>query len=545
MNGEIILRDYQLEAHHRVMTSLKNGRRRVLMTMPTGGGKTITFGSVIAKAVAAGGRALVLAHTEELVDQTVRTLKALLPGVSVGIVQAANDDVSAQVIVATVQTLRSAKRIHRIGTFKLIVIDEAHHSIADTYRGILDHVGAFTPGKNLPKVLGVTATPDRGDGKGLGDIFEEIVYEVSILRLIEAGYLSDIKAKRIILDLDLDSVARRGGDFADGALGEAMEDAGAPEHIAQAIKVHAADRKTIVFLPTVDMARKTAAAITAIGIRAESVDGTTPKDERRRIIDAVRSGELQVITNCMVLTEGFDAPVLDCAVMARPTSSRSLYQQSAGRVLRPYFGKDHALILDMVGVTAKHSLQAAGSLFSEIPEGEEIHDGETVTEAIERIQHDQVEHDRRGGKLLAIDVELFHRSNLNWTTSPGGAMVLTGMQRAYAIRTGHDDGCELFRLDPDGYDYQAVRMADDVPLDMARGMAEDAARSSGFDPGAHKHLDWRNGPVTDGQRRKLWMLGYRSHKFIAALGSNGAASNLIAGIQADNALAAISDEMAA
>lgn len=327
----LTLRPYQQEAHTAVMQAFTSGKRRVLVTMPTGSGKTVLFGSIIGKVVSAGRRALVLAHREELIDQAAETLRLMLPEASVGIVRAEHDDVDADVIVATVQTLRNPERIQRIGAFSLIVIDEAHHSVADTYCGILDRLGALDDTQAFPKVLGVTATPDRGDRQGLGEVFEEIVYEVSILDLIEQGYLADIRAKRIIIDdLELDGVTRRGGDFTDGALGDAMEDAGAPEHIAEAIKRYAADRKTIVFLPTVELARQTAEAINAVGIRAESIDGTTPKEERRRIVDQVRAGELQVITNCMVLTEGFDAPVLDCAVMARPTCSRSLYQQSAG-----------------------------------------------------------------------------------------------------------------------------------------------------------------------------------------------------------------------
>lgn len=532
----LALRDYQLEAQAAVLRAYNGGQRRVLMTMPTGAGKTVTFASIIEKAVNAGGRALVLAHREELIDQAARTLRLLLPDVTVGIVRAEHDQHDADVIVATVQTLRNPARLARIGRFRLIVVDEAHHSVADTYRQILEELGAFTEGKKLPKVLGVTATPDRGDGQGLADIYQSIAFEVGILPLIEQGYLSDVRAKRIILDLDLDQVTRRGGDFADGALGDAMEDAGAPEHIAQAIKTHAADRKSIVFLPTVAIAHKTAAAINALDIRAAAIDGTTPGDERRRIIDAVRSGELQAITNCMVLTEGFDAPVLDCAVMARPTSSRSLYQQSVGRVLRPYFTKKDALILDCVGVTTRHSLQSTASLFGEALDGADLQDGETATQAVERVQQEQAR--TLGGRVIAIDVEIFDRGNLNWIASPKSLMVLTGMRQSYAIRPMGDDQCELYRLDPHGYGHRAALVSADLPMEMAMGMAEQDARSLGFDAAAHKHMGWRNSPVTDGQRRKLWAMGYRSRKLIQSLGTSGAAANLISGIQADEAVEA-------
>ncbi len=537
MTATITLRDYQQAAHQAVIDAYHQGDRRTLISLPTGAGKTIVFGRLIRKAVGNNHRALVLAHTEELVDQAVRTLRTLLPGVSVGIVRARHDEADAQVIVATVQTLRRISRLERIGRFGLIVIDECHHAVAQTYMDILTHLGAFDSDARYPLVLGVTATADRGDGKGLDGVFESIAYEVGIFDLIQRGYLSNIRAKRILLDVNLDRVQTRGGDFVDSALGAAMVDAGAPEHIAAAIQDHAVDRRCIVFTPTVAMAEQTAAAVNAIGIPARSVSGETPKDERQQIIEDVRSGDLQVITNCMVLTEGFDAPILDCAVMARPTSSRALYQQSAGRVLRPYIGKTDALILDMVGMTTRHTVQAAASLIDALPEHGEIEEGETASEAVARVQSESQVPTPATGKLVAIDVDVFHRSDLNWVVPGNGTFMLTGANNAFAIRVGaSDDTCDVFRLEKNGYDYRAIRVAQDVDLSMAQGLAEDGARRTGLDATTLRQQAWRQDPPTDGQLRKLWVMGVRGRGVLAAIKTKGEASDLIATKMAERAI---------
>jgi superfamily II DNA or RNA helicase len=513
MSATITLRDYQTAAKRAVVEKWMTGDRRTLITLPTGAGKTVVFGSLVAQANGSNKRALVLAHTEELVDQAARTLRTLLPGVDVGVVRAHHDQHDAQVIVATVQTLRSRRRLERIGRFGLIVVDEAHHAIAKTYRDIMEHFGAFDANRKLPLVLGVTATADRGDGKGLSEVFESIAYEIGIFDLIQRGYLSDIRAKRVLLD------------------------AGAPEHIAAAIRDHAPGRKSIVFLPTVEMAEQTAAAINAIGLRARSVSGQTPKAQRQQIIEDIRAGRLQCVTNCMVLTEGFDAPLLDCAVMARPTSSRALYQQSAGRVLRPFIGKTDALILDVVGVTTRHKIHTAASLIDAIPDSEQIGEGETATEAVARIQEEEQAVERQDGCLVAFDVDLFHRSNLNWIPTGNGMFILTGANQAFAVRVGaSDESCDLFRLEKAGYDYRAVWIADDITLEMAQGMAEDEARRSGFDATAMRHQVWRSNQASDAQRRKLWAMGVRSRRVLDSLRSSDEASDIIAELMAVQAI---------
>ena len=191
------LRPYQQAAIDSFFSALRNGRRRGLIVAPTGAGKTVIASAIVAKGVAAGRRVLLLAHTEELVDQLADMVREMTSIDSVGIVRAEHDQTGAQVIVGSVQTLCRTNRLAAVGAFNLIVIDEAHHAAAQSYRDILTQLGAFTDEPHAPRVLGITATPDRGDGQGLDAVFEEIVYDISILHLIKQNHLADIKAKRI------------------------------------------------------------------------------------------------------------------------------------------------------------------------------------------------------------------------------------------------------------------------------------------------------------------------------------------------------------
>jgi superfamily II DNA or RNA helicase len=241
----------------------------------------------------------------------------------------------------------------------------------------------------------------------------------------------------------------------------------------------------------------------------------------------------------MVLTEGFDAPILDCAVMARPTSSRSLYQQSAGRVLRPYIGKSDALILDMVGVTTRHAVQSSASLIDALPDGSVIDEDETATEAVSRIAAEGAMLETSGATLIAIDVDIFHRSDLNWVVGSNSGFMLTGANNAFVIRPrAGADSCDVFRLEQDGFSYRAIRVAEDVDLAMAQALAEDGARRTGLDAMTIRAQAWRQDPVTDGQMRKLWAIGVRSQRVRNGITTKGAASDMIATVMADQAIAA-------
>ncbi len=330
LSTSFALRPYQQAGLESIEKAFARGARRQLLVWPTGAGKTILFAVVI---VRRGGRALVLVHRDELVRQTLDKLQLVAPDLRVGVVKAERNDIDAQVVVASVQTLSRASRLQQLdrADFDTVVVDESQHAVADTYQLVIDHT---TGGE--PLLLGVTATPDRLDKLGFQSVFDEIVHQVGLLELMAQGYLADLRALRITLHVDFDHISRRGGDLADGELADALELANAPRHIAAAYAEHASDRSGVVFVPTVALAYETTAALNAAGIVTEALDGTTPSDERRAILRRLGDGTTQVVANCMVLTEGFDEPRIDCIVVGRPTQSRALFQQMIGRGLRPY-----------------------------------------------------------------------------------------------------------------------------------------------------------------------------------------------------------------
>lgn len=410
----LTLRDYQEDALDRIGKAEARGVRRQLGVAATGLGKTIIFCALAAQR---GGRTLILAHRDELVAQAAHKVTEVWPGVDVGIVKAEQNDVHAQVVVASVQTLAREKRLGQlvdayqaesllrpVARFDLVVVDEAHHSAADSYRNVLAALGCGEA--DGPLLLGVTATPDRGDGKGLDDLFDEIVFNYDVLWGIGEGYLSDVRGVKVVLDqLDLGNVKVSRGDFEAGAAGRALDDAGAPAFIVEAWRRHASDRQTLVFTPTVELAGHVAEHFQAKGVNAAMVCASTPLDERRAMLRAYAAGEIQVIANCAVLTEGFDEPRTDCIVMARPTKSRALFTQMVGRGTRRHPDKTDLLVLDVVGASDEHSLVTVPSLFG-LPDewGAGLGDGsQNLTDAVQS----HLDHQVAVGRMKAEEAELF------------------------------------------------------------------------------------------------------------------------------------------
>ena len=367
------LRDYQREAVDKVAEAEHRGVRSQLGVAATGLGKTCIVAAVARER---GCRTLVLAHRDELVSQAAAKIAEVWPGVSVGIVKASRDDIDAHVVVASVQTLANGARIERLlgsasrvsllrptaEPFGLVIVDEAHHAAAATYRTILDRVGCGRP--DGPLLLGVTATPDRGDGKGLSDLFDEITWSYDILWGIRSGFLSDVRGMRVTVSgLDVAQIKVSKGDFDAGSAGRALEAADAAVHIARAWDQFARGRRCLLFAPTVATAFECAEALRDVGARSATVTGSTPTEERREILARYAHGEYDVLTNCAVLTEGFDDPRTDCIIVARPTKSRALYAQAVGRGTRRHPDKVDCLVLDVVGASDDHSLMTVPSLF--------------------------------------------------------------------------------------------------------------------------------------------------------------------------------------
>ena len=348
--GALQMRPYQQAAREAIHAEWNDGRRRTLLVLPTGTGKTIVFAAVTEDQVRSGSRVLVLAHRGELLEQAADKIKR-----STGLASAVEKaeqtclDSWCRVVVGSVQSLQRPARLEQFPAdyFGTIIIDEAHHAITDGYQRVLEHF----PEAN---VLGVTATPDRGDMRNLGEVFDSLAYEYKLTQAIREGYLCPILAQTIPLQLDISQVALSGGDFAVGGLGTALD----PylEQIASEMQTACAGRKTVVFLPLIKTSQKFRDILNSKGFRAAEVNGQS--EDRAEIQSDFSNGKYNVLCNSMLLTEGWDCPSVDCIVVLRPTKVRSLYSQMVGRGTRlsPETGKKDLLLLDFLWLTERHEL---------------------------------------------------------------------------------------------------------------------------------------------------------------------------------------------
>lgn len=347
------LRPYQQEARERIFQEWENVDK-TLLVLPTGCGKTIVFAKITEDCVRRGDRVLILAHRGELLEQAADKL-AKATGLRCATEKAEESCLGSwfRVTVGSVQTLMREKRLGQFPAdyFDDIIIDEAHHCLSDSYQRVLEHFPDA-------KVLGVTATPDRGDMRNLGQYFESLAYEYTLPKAIKEGYLSPIKALTLPLKLDLSGVGVQAGDFKSGEIATALD----PYlyQIADEMLKYCADRKTVVFLPLVKTSQKFRDILNQKGLRAAEVNGESK--DRAEVLEAFDRGEYDVLCNSMLLTEGWDCPSVDCIVVLRPTKIRSLYSQMVGRGTRLYPGKDHLLLLDFLWHTERHELCHPASL---------------------------------------------------------------------------------------------------------------------------------------------------------------------------------------
>lgn len=364
-------RPYQREAVTAIEEAWKSGIGKTLLVLPTGTGKTVVFCRVTEDQVRNGGRVLILAHRGELLDQAADKLYKTT-GLKCATEKAEEHSLNSwyRVTVGSVQTLMRESRLNQFAPdyYSHIIVDEAHHVLADSYRRVLDHFPEA-------KVLGVTATPDRGDMKNLGTVFESLAYEYTLPQAIRDGYLCKIQAQTIPLRLDLTGVGIQSGDFKAGDLGTALD----PYlvQIADEMSQYCKDRKTVVFLPLVKTSQKFRDILNSKGFRAAEVNGNS--DDRAEVLEAFDAGEYNVLCNSMLLTEGWDCPSVDCVIVLRPTKIRSLYAQMVGRGTRLSPGKDHLLLLDFLWHTERHELCHPASL---ICESEEV--AKKMTENLEK-----------------------------------------------------------------------------------------------------------------------------------------------------------------
>ncbi|MCI7325584.1 DEAD/DEAH box helicase [bacterium] len=351
------LRPYQQGAREKVHAEWDAGRLRTLTVLPTGTGKTIVFSAVAEDQVRAGDRVLILAHRGELLDQAAEKLKKST-GLGCAVEKAESSCLNSwyRVTVGSVQSLQRPQRLEKFphDYFGTIIIDEAHHAITDGYRRILDWFGCA-------RVLGVTATPDRGDMRNLGEVFDSLAYEYKLTDAIRDGYLCRILAQTIPLKLDISTVGMSGGDYSAGELGSALD----PylDQIASEMSDRCKDRRTVVFLPLIKTSQKFRDILNAHGFFAAEVNGQSA--DRAQILADFSAGKYNVLCNSMLLTEGWDCPGVDCVVVLRPTKVRSLYSQMVGRGTRICDGKKDLLLLDFLWLTDRHELCRPADLVCE------------------------------------------------------------------------------------------------------------------------------------------------------------------------------------
>ncbi len=354
------LRPYQQEAEDAVFKEWETGIKRTLLVLPTGCGKTIVFAKVAEECVREGKRVLILAHRGELLEQAADKI-AKTTGLGCAVEKAESTCMGSwfRIVVGSVQSMMREKRLGQFSEdyFDTIIIDEAHHSTSDSYQRVLDHF----PGA---EVLGVTATPDRGDMKNLGTVFESLAYEYTLPKAIKEGYLSPIQAVTIPLKIDMSAVSVQAGDFKSGDIATALD----PylDRIAEEMCRYCMDRKTVVFLPLVKTSQKFRDILNKNGFQAAEVNGESK--DRAEILEDFADDRYNVLCNSMLLTEGWDCPDVDCIVVLRPTKVRSLYCQMVGRGTRLAPGKGHLLLLDFLWHTERHELCHPAHLICESEE---------------------------------------------------------------------------------------------------------------------------------------------------------------------------------
>lgn len=502
----IPLRSYQQAARQAVHEARDRGVRRQLVALPTGAGKTYLAAHLVQDLAAQphaglGWRTLMVVHRDELVRQSVRALQQINPTLRVGVVKAGENEVDADVVVASAQTLAHETRLDQLawafaGYNVFHIEDEAHHSLAPTRMRTIERIDAEL-------VLGLTATPSRGDKQGLEEVYEEIVHHTSLLDLMREGYLARLSGLRVPTQTSLEGVASQRGDFVLGQLEERVNTEERNNLIVEAWRQHAQDRvRTVAFCVDVAHAYALRDSFREGGIRAEAILGDTPADERKEILAAFHRGEVPVLTNCMVLTEGYDEPAIDCILMARPTQSGGLYTQMAGRGARNAEGKVDCLVIDFADLSVKHNLASLPSLAGEegAQAGEAVRDDLVVLGLDEMSERALKVIDEEEAKRLAEQaeaVDLFRRMPLLWFQT-AGLHAARISDNAYAALKPIEGGFVPVKLITRRGAGPVVEELFDRPVDedVAKGIAQDHAEPSTL---TSAKATWRKGEPSQGQ----------------------------------------------
>ncbi len=545
------LRPYQTDAIAGIDRLLASGVNRPAVVQATGLGKTTVFTHKLASYLATHPRerGLVLVRRDELATQARDRIHQHAPHLRPGIVMGTQRDHDRPVVVASVQTLsRSRTRggvqswprreeIHGVG---ITVYDEAHHAAADTDRATLDYYGAFA---GVP-TIGFTATMTREDKRGLGEIWQEIVPRPDggvwdVEWGIRNGWLCDVRGIRVqVPELDLSGVRIRAGDLEQTATATAMMNADTGAAIAKALLEFASDRRSrVIYCPNVETSYQFAQDLNDAGIRTGTVVGATPKHERAAIYRQFQSGELDAVTNAMVLTEGWDAPWADCIVIARPTKSSGLYQQMVGRGLRLFAGKQDCLVLDVCGVTELHGLASLTDLL--LDRKVKPKENQSLLEALDELERYEDDH----GPLwttppapvhavVGTEIDLFGNSHSVWLQTRAGTWFVPAADRLFFLWP-QPDGRFTLGTTAKVRAEQAVAIQPDLDLDIGMAIAEQHASAYAPDH-AGKNAPWRQtGPARPGQKREMEMWGLTPRKTMSAAQAYDALNVAMASVRLD------------
>lgn len=512
----VILRDYQHEAVKATRAAWDGGMQRPAVVMPTGSGKTVPIAELARLALDEGStsRVLVLAHRDELLRQAKAEVHSVAPHLRVGVVKADENGVGAPVVVGSVQTLRHETRRAMLRGVGLVVVDECHHASASSYRAVLSHYGCFTDGG--ARAVGFTATMSRGDGVGLREVWQRVVYERDIRYMITRRFLVPPKGIHVrVEDLDLSKVRKSAGDFSDGQLGDALAASLAPERIVDAYREHALGRPSLLFVPTVEFAELMVERFTTAGVSARIVHGGQGVDERRRALADFKSGKVSVLVNCMVLTEGTNLPMASCVIIARPTTHVGLYVQMVGRVLRTHPGKTDAIVLDVVGVSKRHVLAGLTDLMGEREkvrrdaEEDQLGEDADLPEQDEDLGGGYRDRAWLDGFLISDEVDLFHGQQARWQRTYGGQWFAPYGKERYVTVVPSLSGSEAWDvLSVDrkrhGESDWIAREIEDLGYAMAHGESVVLRLSSSL---ARRDATWRRKPASQAQKDLLRRYG--------------------------------------
>lgn len=500
------LRDYQREALDALYAGWQGGRRRLGVSLPTGVGKThimAHLGRVETETptelnAVNSDRVLYLVHRDALVDQTLAKLRATLsPSTSIGVLKAERNELGARVIVASVHSLRSARRRAQLPPIRLCVVDEAHVSVSPTYLAVYDQIGAMRP--NGARLAGFTATWSRSDSTGLGDVWEDVIYHKSIKWATRHGHLVKPRGIRVGAGAALGDakISRATGDYAEADLERVVMLEEIRDAVVQGVLRHGAGRPGVLFAPTVASAEYFADGLRDAGVSTAGWYHSTPKGQRRWVDSAIRTGELRMMSTCTAVAEGYDNPQLSLGVLCRPTKHEGLFVQMTGRLLRPWPGKRDALLLDCVGATEDVHLRNAIDLSVT---------GETIEGDPEPLDYDEEPTEPVGRETTVrvrnedTDVELFAGTQVQWLTSPVGVPFVGCGESLVFIVEGAAGTWNVGQVASrvQGSSPSGHWVAEGLSQEDALLVASDHAENEG-EHLSRRSAQWRNGKPSDAQ----------------------------------------------